>query len=76
MSRSGNLELFLQEETGVPQEAVLAYLSSGSRLTNDSIRDLAGAEDEVSIHSLTMVSGLTVNWRRYMSSVNSLWMRI
>ncbi len=45
--RVGSIELFLQQETGVPQEAVLAYLSDGRRLTNVNIRELAGAHDQV-----------------------------
>ncbi|KAK0192988.1 putative peripheral membrane protein [Armillaria mellea] len=44
--RVGSIELFLQQETGVPQEAVLAYLSDGRRLTNVNIRELAGAHDQ------------------------------
>ena len=47
--RTGSLELFLHQETGVDEEAVLAYLSDGRRLRNDNIRDLAGAEDQVRI---------------------------
>jgi autophagy-related protein 11 len=46
-NRTGSLELFLHQETGVDEEAVLAYLSDGRRLRNDNIRDLAGAEDQV-----------------------------
>jgi hypothetical protein len=43
------LELFLHQQTGVDEEAVLAYLSDGRRLRNDNIRDLAGAEDQVCV---------------------------
>lgn len=43
----GSLEIFLQQETGVDQDAVLAYLSDGRRLTNNNIRELAGAQDQV-----------------------------
>ncbi|KAK0494510.1 putative peripheral membrane protein [Armillaria luteobubalina] len=46
IERVGSIELFLQQETGVPQEAVLAYLSDGRRLTNVNIRELAGAHDQ------------------------------
>lgn len=46
------MELFLHHETGVDEEAVLAYLSDGRRLRNDNIRDLAGAEDQVRIYTL------------------------
>ncbi|KAL5523199.1 ATG11 [Sanghuangporus sanghuang] len=46
IERDGSLEHFLQNETGVHQDAVLAYLSDGRRLTNENIRDLAGAQDD------------------------------
>lgn len=46
-SRAGSLELFLHQQTGVDEEAIIAYLSDGRRLRNDSIRDLAGAQDQV-----------------------------
>ncbi|KAK0203419.1 putative peripheral membrane protein [Desarmillaria ectypa] len=46
IERIGSIELFLQQETGVPQEAVLAYFSDGRRLTNANIRELAGAYDQ------------------------------
>lgn len=39
--KDGSLEQF-------PQNAVLAYLSDGHRLTNENVRDLAGAQDDVS----------------------------
>jgi hypothetical protein len=45
--RVGSLESFLHQETGVEQEAILAYLSDGRRLRNDNIRELAGAQDQV-----------------------------
>jgi hypothetical protein len=45
--RLGSLELFLQQETGVPEEAVLAYLSDGRMLRSDNVRELAGAQDQV-----------------------------
>jgi hypothetical protein len=38
----------------VDEEAVLAFLSDGRRLTNDSIRDLAGAEDQVCLFLLSI----------------------
>ncbi|KAL1744863.1 hypothetical protein HDZ31DRAFT_63668 [Schizophyllum fasciatum] len=44
--RLGSLELFVQQETGVDQDAVLAYLSNGTRLTNTNLRELAGANDQ------------------------------
>ncbi|THH11415.1 hypothetical protein EW145_g646 [Phellinidium pouzarii] len=43
--RSSTLEQFLQDEIGIDQEAILAYLSDGRRLTNENLRDLAGAPD-------------------------------
>ncbi|TDL25201.1 putative peripheral membrane protein [Rickenella mellea] len=46
IERGGSLEDFLQEETGVDRDAILAYLSDGRRLRNDNIRELAGAQDE------------------------------
>lgn len=47
IDRTGSLELFLHQETGVDEEAILAYLSDGRRLRNDNIRELAGAQDQV-----------------------------
>ncbi|KAI0064232.1 putative peripheral membrane protein [Artomyces pyxidatus] len=41
-----SLELFLNHEIGIDQDAVLAYLSDGRRLRNENIRDLAGAQDQ------------------------------
>ncbi|KAG6837101.1 hypothetical protein H0H93_014705 [Arthromyces matolae] len=46
IERTGNLELFLQNETGIEQTAILAYLSDGRRLTNTNLRELAGAQDQ------------------------------
>ncbi|KAJ3556242.1 hypothetical protein NP233_g12022 [Leucocoprinus birnbaumii] len=46
IERAGSLELFIHQETGFDQEAVLAYLSDGRRLTNSNVRDLAGAADQ------------------------------
>lgn len=37
----------MQNETGVAEECILAYLSDGRRLLNDNIRELAGVQDEV-----------------------------
>ena len=51
--RMDSLEHFLQEETGVQEDAVLAYLSDGRRLQKENIRDLAGMEDQVRGVSLT-----------------------
>ncbi|KAF5356786.1 hypothetical protein D9756_006559 [Leucocoprinus leucothites] len=46
IEKAGNLELFIHQETGFDQEAMLAYLSDGRRLTNSNVRDLAGAADQ------------------------------
>jgi autophagy-related protein 11 len=45
---TGSLELFLQQEIGVEQDAAVAYLSDGKRLTTSNIRDLGSAQDQVS----------------------------
>ncbi|KAF8155845.1 putative peripheral membrane protein [Crassisporium funariophilum] len=42
----GSLELFLHQETGVDQDAALAYLSDGRRLTTGNIRDLGSSQDQ------------------------------
>jgi autophagy-related protein 11 len=41
------LEFFLHQETGVDEQAILAYLSDGRRLENENVRELAGAHDQV-----------------------------
>ncbi|KAI6019926.1 hypothetical protein F5J12DRAFT_495101 [Pisolithus orientalis] len=46
IERRGSLELFLQQETGVDQDAILAYLSDGTRLRTDNVRELVGAHDQ------------------------------
>ncbi|TCD71903.1 oligomeric, coiled-coil, peripheral membrane protein [Steccherinum ochraceum] len=46
IERQGNLELFLQNETGVAEDCVLAYLSDGRRLHSENIRELAGVQDQ------------------------------
>ncbi|KAF9239828.1 putative peripheral membrane protein [Melanogaster broomeanus] len=46
IERRGSLELFLHQEIGVDQDAVLAYLSDGTRLRTDNIRELVGAHDQ------------------------------
>jgi autophagy-related protein 11 len=53
LCRIGSLELFLHQETGIEQDAVLAYLSDGRRLTNNNIREFAGAHDQVRTVSLS-----------------------
>ncbi|KAJ7802672.1 putative peripheral membrane protein [Mycena olivaceomarginata] len=46
IERIGSLELFLHQETGVDQDAVLAYLPDGRRLTNSNIRELNGSQTQ------------------------------
>lgn len=41
------MERFLSDETGVEEDAVLAYLPDGRRLRSENVRDLAGSEDQV-----------------------------
>lgn len=47
IERLGSLELFVQQVTSVEQDAVLAYLSDGTRLTNANLRELAGSDDQM-----------------------------
>ncbi|KAF8190503.1 hypothetical protein BJ912DRAFT_1100883 [Pholiota molesta] len=42
----GSLELFLHQEIGVDEDAALAYLSDGRRITSANIRDLASVQDQ------------------------------
>ncbi|KAH9930184.1 hypothetical protein B0H21DRAFT_826142 [Amylocystis lapponica] len=46
LERLESLNRYLEEKTGVPQDAVLAYLADGRRLRDDNIRDLAGVQDQ------------------------------
>ncbi|KAK7678128.1 hypothetical protein QCA50_018921 [Cerrena zonata] len=46
IERLGSLERFLGEETGVDHDSVLAYLSDGTRLRSDNVRELAGDKDQ------------------------------
>ncbi|KAK7041445.1 oligomeric, coiled-coil, peripheral membrane protein [Paramarasmius palmivorus] len=46
IERYGNLETFLQHESGVEAEAVLAYMTDGRRLTNANLREFAGSQDQ------------------------------
>ncbi|KAL4066994.1 hypothetical protein V8B97DRAFT_1874301 [Scleroderma yunnanense] len=46
IERRGSLELFLHQEIGVDQDAILAYLTDGTRLRTDNIRELVGAHDQ------------------------------
>ena len=45
--RLDSLDHFIYENTGVPPEAIWAYLSDGRPLKADNIRELAGLEDQV-----------------------------
>ncbi|KAH7912199.1 putative peripheral membrane protein [Hygrophoropsis aurantiaca] len=46
IERRGSLEGFLHQETGVDQDAILAYLSDGTRLRSENVRELVGAHDQ------------------------------
>ncbi|KAI0631177.1 hypothetical protein C8Q77DRAFT_1131798 [Trametes polyzona] len=46
LERLEDLDHFISEKTGVPQDAIWAYLSDGRPLRSDNIRDLAGVEDQ------------------------------
>ncbi|KAK1228010.1 oligomeric, coiled-coil, peripheral membrane protein, partial [Marasmius sp. AFHP31] len=46
IERIGSLEQFIQQETGIDADAVLAYLTDGRRLTNNNLRDFAGSQDQ------------------------------
>ncbi|KAF8137319.1 putative peripheral membrane protein [Boletus edulis] len=46
IERRGSLEHFLHQEIGVDQDAILAYLSDGTRLRTDNVRELVGAQDQ------------------------------
>ncbi|TFK84892.1 hypothetical protein K466DRAFT_588523 [Polyporus arcularius HHB13444] len=46
LERLDSLEHFIYERTGVPPDAVWAYLSDGRPLKNDNVRELAGLEDQ------------------------------
>jgi len=50
--RTGSLEVFLEQETGISKNAVLAFLSDGRRLSSSNIRELAGAHDQVRYYPL------------------------
>lgn len=77
-SRTGDLESFLCEHTGVDRNAVLAYLSDGRRLTNDNVRDIASAQDEVLLHAFLNFAIIVLKKpsRQFMSSINIIWMMI
>ncbi|KAL0062038.1 oligomeric, coiled-coil, peripheral membrane protein [Marasmius tenuissimus] len=46
IERIGSLEQFIQQETGIEADAVLAYLTDGRRLMNNNLRDFAGSQDQ------------------------------
>nr|GAT55169.1 predicted protein [Mycena chlorophos] len=46
IERTGSLELFIHQETGIDQECVLAYLPDGRRLTNANLRELSGSPSQ------------------------------
>ncbi|KAJ7064694.1 putative peripheral membrane protein [Mycena amicta] len=46
IERTGSLELFIQQETGIDQDSVLAYLPDGRRLTNANLRELSGSQNQ------------------------------
>ncbi|KAI0828603.1 hypothetical protein BC628DRAFT_1316368 [Trametes gibbosa] len=46
LEKLNDLDAFISQKTGVPQQAVWAYLADGRPLRNDNIRDLAGVEDQ------------------------------
>ncbi|OBZ67506.1 hypothetical protein A0H81_12706 [Grifola frondosa] len=87
LERLENLEAYLQEKTGVPQEAILAYLSDGRRLTKDNVRDLAGVQDqsiytfnkryldidlEQALHELRVDAPLQPPWKRELDKQTKL----
>ena len=73
------LEKFVEENAGIHQDAVLAYLPDGRRLTNDNLRDLAGVPDNVCV---TVYLGKNTHrrvWlylRRYSCSTSTTWTTI
>ncbi|CAL1699479.1 unnamed protein product [Somion occarium] len=46
IEKVGSLEQFLSKETGIDHDSILAYLSDGTRLRNDNVRELAGVQDQ------------------------------
>ena len=48
----GNLERALQQKTGISEDAIIAYLPDGRRLTTDNVRELAGAAEDVGAQCL------------------------
>ncbi len=75
LSRLDSLEHFIYERTGVPPDAVWAYLSDGRPLKNDNVRELAGLEDQVRVYRarvhavpLTVEQTIYVFNKSYLSS--------
>ncbi|CAK5282862.1 unnamed protein product [Mycena citricolor] len=46
IERIGSVELFIHQETGIDQDAVIAYLPDGKRLTNSNLRELNGSQTQ------------------------------
>ncbi|KAI8976594.1 hypothetical protein BD414DRAFT_524466 [Trametes punicea] len=46
LEKLDDLDHFLSEKTGVPHDAIWAYLPDGRPLRGDNVRDLAGVEDQ------------------------------
>lgn len=45
--RTGSLELFLHQEIGIDEDAAIAFLSDGRRLTSGNVRELGSVQDGV-----------------------------
>jgi hypothetical protein len=71
--RRGSLEAFLNQETGVDQDAILAYLSDGTRLRTDNVRELVGAHDQASRILTTNLEIINSMDRLYMFSTSIIW---
>lgn len=71
-ARAGSLELFLHQQTGVDEEAIIAYLSDGRRLRNDSIRELAGAQDQVRVFDSQNPAFYLYCGSRYLCSTSTI----
>lgn len=63
----------MNQETGVDQDAILAYLSDGTRLRTDNVRELVGAHDQAS-HILTAnTENINFTNRLSMFSTSIFW---
>jgi hypothetical protein len=63
----------LNQETGVDQDAILAYLSDGTRLRTDNVRELVGAHDQASRILTTNLEIINSMDRLYMFSTSIIW---